>query len=288
MTTKFDQGTTPTSVGAATASPVNFGRETCGSFSEASAREWLVTNGIGGFASGTIAGAATRRYHGLLVAALKPPLRRTLLVAKLEELVGYADRSYLLAANRWADGTVSPEGYRHIESFRLDGTTPVWTFACGDALLEKRVWMQHGANTTYVRYSLLRAHRALDLELKALVNYRDFHSSTHAGDWRMNIEHVEQGLRVLAFGGAVPFYILSASSVGEPAHEWYRNFDLARERYRGLDDREDHLYAGTFRATLRLGESFTVVCSTDSKPELDGARAWDERVRHERSVSERW
>ena len=269
-------------------SPVQFGREICCFLSDASAREWLVTNGIGGFASGTVAGLATRRYHGLLIAALKAPLGRTLLVSKLEETVRYADRSYPLATDRWADGTVNPEGYRHIERFRLDGTTPVWTFACADALLEKRVWMQHGANTTYIQYSLVRASRSLELDIKALVNYRDYHSSTHAGDWRINIEPVEHGLRVAAFGGAVPFYIFISSGPVELAHDWYRNFGLSREQYRGLDDREDHLHAGTFRATLRPGESLTMICSTDAKPELEGVKAWEARARHERALLGRW
>ena len=275
-------------VSAELASPVQFGREICGSLSEASECEWLVTNGIGGFSSGTIPGILTRRYHGLLIAALKPPLGRTLLVAKLQEMARYAEQSYPLSTDRWKDGILDPQGYRHIERFRLDGTTPVWTFACADALLEKRIWMQYGVNTTYVQYSLIRASRSLGLELKALVNYRDYHANTHAGDWRMNIEPVEHGLRVLAFGGAVPIYLFMETGSSEPSHEWYHNFVLACERSRGLDDREDHLHAGTFHATLRLGESLTFVSSTDSKPELDGTRAWEVRVRHERALLERW
>ena len=104
---------------------IEFGRETCGDLSQASTREWLVTNGIGGYASGTIAGLLTRRYHGLLVAALQPPLGRTLMLAKLDETAIYADREYALHTNRWADAadqgsTISPHGYRQIESFRLD------------------------------------------------------------------------------------------------------------------------------------------------------------------------
>src|SRR5262250_2190176 len=84
-----------------TASPVQFGREICSSLCEASEREWLVTNGIGGFASGTVSGLLTRRYHGLLIAALRPPLGRTLLVTKLDDSVRYADHSYSLSTNRW-------------------------------------------------------------------------------------------------------------------------------------------------------------------------------------------
>ena len=271
-----------------TAPWVQFGREICGSVCEASEREWLVTNGLGGFASGTVSGLLTRRYHGLLIAALKPPLGRTLLVAKLEDVARYADHNYPLTTNRWSDGTLDPQGYRYIERFHLDGTSPVWTFACADALLEKRVWMQQGGNTTYVQYSLMRASLPLELELKALVNYRDYHANTHAGDWRMNIEPVDHGLRVSAFQDAVPIYLLMPSCRSESAHNWYRNFDLSCERSRGLDDREDHLHAGTFQATLRAGESRTFLCSTDSKPELDALRAWEGRARHERALLERW
>jgi len=120
---------------------IDFGREICGNLNSAQTREWLTTNGIGGYASGTVAGLTTRAYHGLLVAALKPPLARTLLLTKIDEFVTYDNREYQLGANLWQGGLVNPQGYSYIESFHLEGTIPVWTFACGDALLEKRLWM---------------------------------------------------------------------------------------------------------------------------------------------------
>ncbi len=256
---------------------INFGREICGVLDLAAGREWLVTNGIGGYASGTVAGILTRRYHGLLVAALKPPLMRTLLLAKLDETALYNGRNYALGANRWTGGAVNPAGYRHIESFELEGTIPTWRFACADASLEKRVWMQPGSNTTYVQYYLHRATQPLVLKLKALVNYRDYHGSTHTRDWQMSIDAVENGIRVTAFGEAVPLYLLSDLPSASPAHEWYYEFDLARERDRGLDDREDHLHAATFDATLQPGESLTFVASTEMYPELNGKAALDLR-----------
>src|SRR5574337_1976570 len=158
-------------LGALHAAPViDFGREVCGLLEAAEQREWLVTNGMGGFASGSVAGLATRRYHGLLVAALKPPLGRTLLVAKADDSVEYDGIIRPLFVNRWADGTAGPHGYREIERFRLEGTTPLWSYACADALLEKRIWMEQGANTTYVQYRLRRANGPVRLEMKALVN----------------------------------------------------------------------------------------------------------------------
>src|SRR5437899_12106198 len=86
-----------------------FGREICGSLDIAEQREWLVTNGIGGFASGTVSGNLTRRYHGLLFAALNPPMGRTQMVAKLDEVASYDDADYPLATNRWTSGAVEPK-----------------------------------------------------------------------------------------------------------------------------------------------------------------------------------
>src|SRR3990172_7472606 len=176
---------------------LDWGREFCGRLEAAESREWFCANGIGGFASGTVVGLLTRRYHGLLMAALQPPLGRTLLVAKLDESVEYDGAAHHLFSNRWAGGTVDPQGYRLMERFRLEGTTPVWTFACADALLEKRIWMEPGANTTYVRYQVLGAGGPLGLSIKALVNYRDYPSPTRGPGWQMRVEAVPGGLRVV-------------------------------------------------------------------------------------------
>src|SRR5205823_4428291 len=105
------------------------------------AREWLVTNGIGGYASGSLSGVNTRRYHGLLVAALAPPVERTVLVGGVIDWAIYDGRRYPLCANEYADGTIDPRGFRFLQSFCLEGAVPVWTFALGDALVEKRLWM---------------------------------------------------------------------------------------------------------------------------------------------------
>jgi predicted glycogen debranching enzyme len=263
---------------------VDFGREICGDLHCAEQREWLVTNGIGGFASGTVAGLLTRRYHGLLIAALQPPLSRTLLVAKLDEFAQYDGRSYALATNRRTGGAVDPQGYRLIERFRLEGTTPVWTFAFADALLEKRIWMEQGSNTTYVQYQVLRASAPIDLTLHALVNYRDYHATTNGGDWRMEITPVERGLRVDAYPGATPFYLLSSSAEAEPTHDWYRNFDLAAERCRGLDDRDDHLRPGLFHVKLNPSESITVLLSTTYSNKPADNAPWECQQCHESQI----
>jgi predicted glycogen debranching enzyme len=267
---------------------VQFGREICGDFAAAESREWLVTNGIGGYASGTVSGGQTRRYHGLLVAALRPPVGRTQLVSYFDELVRYAGADFSLATHRWASGAIDPKGFLLIEDFHLEGAKPVWTYALADALLEKRVWMRQGENTTYIQYTLVRGSGPIEMELKAFVNYRDFHSLTHAGDWRMGIEPFERGVKVVASDGATPFYLLSAEASCEQHHVWSRDCYLAQETARGLDDREDHLFAALFRAKLELGSSVTFVATTEAKASLDSETARAERVNYEVKLFQDW
>ena len=246
-------------------------------------REWLVANGIGGFASGTISGILTRRYHGLLIAACKPPLDRKLLLAKLEETAIYDGETIELFANRWADGSVNPTGFDHIEQFHLDGTIPVWTFAFADALLEKRIWMQPGENTTYVRYRLLRSLYPAKLNLKVLVNYRDYHGETH-NSAAPQVQLIDQGIKILASDGAVPFYVLCAQAQPQLRSEWYRNFALSVEQYRGFGGLEDHFLAAELQALLQPGETLTVVASTIGDANMDSEIALAQRRKYEFDV----
>jgi predicted glycogen debranching enzyme len=264
---------------------IEFGREVCGDLPIAESREWLVTNGIGGFAMGTIAGLLTRRYHGLLIAALQPPLGRTLLLAKLDEDCKYDGAHFSLFANRWAGATVEQEGLRYLERFHLEGTTPVWSYAFAGALLEKRIWMEPGANTTYIHYRLLRGSAPLELYAKALVNYRDYHQTTILNDWQPEIRTLANGMRVKAHDGAHPLYLLSSRGQAWPEFTWYEDVFLSVEEYRGQNDVvEDHLHVGVLGATLQPGESFTILASTESAPLLDGDAAYQKRRQHEREL----
>jgi len=273
----------------------DFGREVCGKLDVAESREWLVTNGIGGFASGTIAGHLTRRYHGLLMAALQPPLGRTLLIAKLDETAEYdgiypdSGRFYPLFNNRWGDKTNSePNGYRFLNRFHLEGKVPVWTYAIANALLEKRVWMQPGANTTYVQYKLTRATGPLTLEAKAFANCRDYHSTTMMDQWDVDLTPIDKGLAIQFSPTTRPFYLFSASGDIQPQGDWYEDFFLSIEDYRGQNDvQDDHLYAALLRKTLQPGESWTIVASTSAAPNLDGEAALAERHAYEQALLER-
>lgn len=249
------------------------GREACGDLAVAERREWLVTNGLGGYASGTVAGVPTRRYHGLLVAAARPPAERRMLVSALAEIASYGTQTLELGATRWRDGTVAPQGFRFLERFRLDGSVAVWTFALGDALLEKRVWMEYGENATYVRYALVRGLLPLTLAVKALIDCRDHHALWHRTDRPVAINAVDGGVRVTPPDGIPAFSIRSAAASVQTAYEWYLGAEYARERERGLDDVGDVLHAADFATTLRTGDAVTFVLSTDAGAPLDGDAA---------------
>ena len=275
-------------------SALRFGRDRLSRPGEADRLEWLVTNGIGGYACGTASGALARRYHGLLVAALNPPLGRTLLLAKLAERLWHDGRWVELDVNRWASGAVTPGEPVHLESFRLEGAIPVWTWALGDTRIEKRVWMEHGENTTYVQYRLASAPAPVRLVLKALANHRDAHGLTARGEWDARIEEAVGGLQIVPFAGATPLWLFAPGAEVRAAHDWYRGFALALEGERGLDAVEDHLCVAEIGARIEPGEALTVLATTRHDAGLSGrgtlslAGALSRRRSHDRSLHASW
>jgi predicted glycogen debranching enzyme len=246
----------------------------------AETREWIVTNGLGGFASGTVAGTRTRRYHGLLFAARRPPVGRTLLCPAIDVEVDYDGRRYPLSTHRWKSGAIAPFGAVHLTGFRLEGTIPVWTYACGDAVLEQRVWMEQDANRTYVKLHVTHARCPVRFKLQAFANHRDLHGATHAGDWRMEVSSSGDGLVVVPFPDASTIVFRCDRATFSPRHVWYRDFDYPAERERGLDDSEDHLLVGECEATIEDGESLTIAVADAAIPPLDGEGAlWRRRAR---------
>jgi predicted glycogen debranching enzyme len=249
---------------------IAFGREVCGDLAAGLRREWLVTNGLGGYASGTLAGPNTRRYHGLLVAALAPPVERMVLVGAAVEWADYDGKRYPLFAFEYADGTIDRAGYKHIQVFELEGALPVWTYALADALVEKRVWMAYGVHTTYLSYRLLRGTRPLTLEITPLVTYRDFHALTRRADQSFRADTRENGATIDAFDGARPFHLLASGGSFKPEDAWFEHFFHRVEAERGFDDTESDLYApGAFTATIQPGAAWTLVLSAEPNPDMD-------------------
>lgn len=246
--------------------------------------EWLVTNGVGGYASGTVSGGLTRGYHGLLVAALNPPLGRTLLLSKLDEIASYAGESFALFSNHWRDGVIDPQGFLHLDQFHLEGTLPVWTFSCADAVLEKRVWMQQGQNTTYIQYKLVRGSLPLSLSLKALINHRGFHSRTPAHAWHTDVRPVPDGIEIRAVHGPTLLYLFNHDARIVPHSEWYQDFFLPAEAGRGQNALDNHFFVALLTITLEPGQTTTVVASTQPDPNLNGDNAHQRRCAYEQAV----
>jgi predicted glycogen debranching enzyme len=268
-----------------------FGRAALGGDASIDHLEWLVTNGIGGYACGTLGGALARRYHGHLVAALKPPVGRTLLLAKLAERVTLDERTIDLDANRWASGAIEPRGHEHLESFRLDGTVPVWTWAIGDTQIEKRVWMEQGENTTYVQYTLIAAPAGVTLSLRAIVDDRDAHDTSVNGTGAPIIEPVSGGAALRLRQGSPALWLFAPGAEVRPAAVWYRQFEKSLEAERGLPAIEDHLMAAEIVARLEPGDTFTLIASTRhdaATGALPLARALSRRQARDRDLVDRW
>jgi predicted glycogen debranching enzyme len=211
----------------------------CGNPEAALRREWLETNGLGGFASSTIWGLNTRRYHGLLVAATKPPVGRMVLLSKMEETLVIDGRRYDLSANRYP-GVVHPRGYRYLKEFRQD-PFPVFVYGLEGLELEKSVFMVHDENTAVIQYELRGAIPArCTLELRPLIAFRDYHSTTHengALDPRFEIDG--DAVKVAPYQALPSLYLTHSGADVQKAGNWYRNLEYDVERERGLDYRED-------------------------------------------------
>jgi predicted glycogen debranching enzyme len=267
---------------------IRFGREICGRLGEAERREWWLANGLGGYAAGTVAGTLTRRYHGLLIAPVNPPLGRVLALAKADATLHDGERSYPLFANRWSGGAVDPHGFVDIESFHLDGRMPVWRFAFGDVAIEQRIWMEHGANTTYVAFRLEPGARPrpLRLSLALLVNARDHHAGTDPERLAPVIEPDGSRMRV-RHGDWFTLNLAAQGGEITARRDWYRDFDLAGERERGLGDRDHHLCAGIATLSLGEGEWVGLAASVDGPPAATLEDALQRSLGRERAVLDR-
>jgi predicted glycogen debranching enzyme len=234
-----------------------------------------VTNGLGGFACGTVAGANTRRYHGFLMASLSPPVERTLLVAKVELNVRYLGIECELSANEFAGGAISGTGFVHLESFASVDGIPSWRYAVADALLEQRIFMAPGSNTSYLCLELLRASAPLRVTLKPLVTYRDYHSQNR-GAMPFQVDATQaRECRIQACAGARPYRLCMSEGTFTASPTWCWNFWHRVEADRGLDAVEDLLAPGSFTVDLTLHRRVFLLATAESAAPAPGAEVLD-------------
>ena len=239
---------------------VEFGREILASPEDSLEREWLETNGIGGFASSTIWGMNTRRYHGLLTAATKPPLGRMVLLSKLEEAAVIDGERFELSTNRYP-GVLHPHGFEYMVNFRLD-PFPVFRYEISEIQIEKTVFMVHGENATVVQYRLL-GDRACTLEIRPLMAFRDYHSLTLQNE-ALRSAFVSDGRRVTfqPYDGVPTLYLFHDEATIEKTGYWHRNLEYDAERDRGLDFTEDLFNPFLMRLELVPGITRSIVATT--------------------------
>jgi predicted glycogen debranching enzyme len=229
---------------------MRFGSQLCGDLDAASTREWIVTDGLGGFAMGTVGGLRTRRYHGLLVPATEPPGGRMLGLASLDPVLVVGDTRIRLAVHEWASGSVDPLGNIHLASFQIEDGVPRWRWQIGDVILEREVAAVYGQSAMAIVHTLISGKDSTRLELSALGTWRDAHGERFAaGD--ASVEHLADGY---VFEGA---YRVQGPGY-TPAGEWYTGVHYRVEADRGLNAQEDLWHAGTFSADLTPGDALSV------------------------------
>ncbi|MEZ4967418.1 MAG: amylo-alpha-1,6-glucosidase [Saprospiraceae bacterium] len=233
-------------------------------FGELSAQEWIATNGIGGYASSTVVGANTRRYHGLLVAAMNPPTERQVMVSKVEECIVFnRDCAFGLSSNQYP-GVIHPQGYQYFKFFERKPLPRMKFEAQGNHLL-KTVFMVHGSNTTVVEYQNT-GDTTFKLRLTPLFVYRDYHSLSKEDPYFDYWLKSENGIYTLyAHFGATPLYFNFSAGEFREKRAWYKNMNYAREQERGLDDREDCYALAEIDVVLKPGARVFLTFSTDEK-----------------------
>jgi predicted glycogen debranching enzyme len=254
-------------------------------FEAATSREWLETNGIGGFASSTVIGLNTRRYHSLLTAALRPPGGRVVLLSKVEETLEIGGSRHDLGTNQYL-GAVHPRGYPRLESFKL-APFPTLTFAVEGVEIEKSVFMVYGKNTTVIQYRVRGGSPGMSLELRPLIAFRDYHSLTHENEGldRSLQVHDHNLVSVRPYPDHPALYFAHNADHLEPQGFWYKNFEYAVERERGLDSVEDLFNPFMLRVDLTGRNTVSVIASTRPADIASAALLRRKEVKRRRAIA---
>ena len=225
--------------------------------------EWLETNGIGGYASATLSGCNTRRYHGMLVAATNPPTERMVMVSKLDETIVLNDERIELGCNDYGD-VVSPNGYQYLENFTKD-LFPEWTFIAGSIILKKTVGMIHGENSTIILYEVIEADKEFVFEILPLFAARSYHNLSTLNDGINPKSSFDDGIfNVTIYENTPEIFICFPNSVFIQRPLWYNHLNYQQEKERGFDFREDLFSYGTFQIPLQKGQTIAILISTES------------------------
>jgi predicted glycogen debranching enzyme len=254
---------------------IAFNAEACANFDFGMNTEWLCTNGLGGYASGTITGANARKYHGYLVVAARPPIQRYVVLSGVEDRVilpagktpDAPSTAVDLCTNEFVD-IVNPQGYKNLISFTL-GHGPVWRFQVGDAIIEKSITLAHGLDTVVVRYVLIssKSKEPLKLQLQPMLAGRDFHATIQFEQrpaW--TVSSTPDSIQLQAPQCPVKLFLTHNADRFNVNALWWYNFEFRMERQRGYPDREDLWTPGLLEFTLKTGVPVGFIASTKATP----------------------
>ncbi|MHB1043749.1 MAG: amylo-alpha-1,6-glucosidase [Eubacteriales bacterium] len=261
-----------------------FGKGDWRTFERGIEKEWLVTNGIGGYASSTIINANTRKYHGLLVAALNPPGWRVVQLVKLDERLTCGECSYNLAANESGAGFLE-SGFVHQQQVKIE-EFPTFVYSFADIYLHKTVFMVHGQNTTVILYQVNNGAEPGVIRLTPMVNCRGYHFITKQGQIDFTRQEIPWGISIKGREDIPPLRLTCSSGDFVREGYWYNGMAYAVERERGENPFEDHYVPGYFEVPLAPGEqkTFTLVASTGEFDDLDGPAMLEKEKRRIRQL----
>ena len=246
-----------------------FGRSDLKSFNTSISKEYLLTNGLGGYSSSTICGANIRKYHGLLIASLNPPVNRCLLLSKLNEKIKIDGEEYTLSTNHNKDNI--EKGYLNEQSFKYD-YFPNFNYEISGIFVRKKITMVYGENTVVINYKIRNNSSSFDFFIEPLVNNRDHHGTTKKGDFKCYQDLNKNGV-ILSFDiNNVKLFLESDIGIYEKNEKWYEDMFYDNEWERGLDHIDSHFVPGNFKIHIEPYEirEFNIIASTSKKENLNG------------------
>ena len=235
-------------------------------------KEWLITNGIGGYSSSTIIGCNTRKYHGLLIAPLTPPARRFLILSKVDEGVEINGKVIPLYTNM-SKNYIS-EGYKNLDSFEKD-YFPIFTYKVKDIEIKKIICMEYGKNTVCIYYKIKNGKQDAKLTLAPIVNYRDFHtmSTNHVYTVQQNIKDKKVKL-IIDNNNQTPVYMnITDGKYIEHYNDYFKNMYYIEEEKRGFYPEEDLYVTGRYEIELKENEEKEIYFTCSLEENIDETNA---------------
>jgi predicted glycogen debranching enzyme len=226
-------------------------------------QEFLITNGIGGYASSSIAFANTRKYHGLLVASYNPPTERKVVVHKVEERIKVGGEFNDLTTNKFGGGGIHPHGYQYLKNFSRQPIA-TWSYESDQWSLTKEVMMVKDSNTTIINYTN-NGDTPIEIEVHPLFTYKDYHSVLRENDYDFYYVDIDNGIKIHPFPDCPPIFFKYSTGKFTEDRAWYRDFHYDRSQYRGLEHLEDSYRMGLITTVIKPGKSFQITLSTEEK-----------------------